>query len=261
MVGLQPAQKGQGLGLFLGGHGPLVGGQFFRHANADLVADRRAHIASAAARVFRAKGFHNATIRDVAIAAGLSQGSLYNYVRSKDDILYLVHQDLTAGYAADVEDAIAGIAEPRARLRAALAAFTHAMAERHADIALIYQETHALGDESRRAVLAQTNGFIQRFEQLIADARAATASAATAMAGGDAFLSYGQAAKAEELYQLALAKPGADTPRLLTRLGIAQADAGNYADAQATFGKVTGPRQPMAQLWQVYVAQKAKKGA
>jgi hypothetical protein len=37
--------------------------------DADLVADRRAHIASAAARVFRAKGFHNATIRDVAIAA------------------------------------------------------------------------------------------------------------------------------------------------------------------------------------------------
>jgi len=141
--------------------------------DADLVADRRAHIASAAARVFRAKGFHNATIRDVAIAAGLSQGSLYNYVRSKDDILYLVHQDLTAGYAAYVEQAIAGIAEPRARLRAALAAFTHAMAERHADITLIYQETHALGDESRRAVLAQTDHFIQRFEQLIADARAA----------------------------------------------------------------------------------------
>jgi len=141
--------------------------------DADLVADRRAHIAQAAARVFRAKGFHTATVRDVAIEAGLSQGSLYNYVRSKDDILYLVHQDLTAGYTADVEQAILGVTEPRARLRAALIAFTHAMAERHADIALIYQETHALGDESRRAVLAQTQRFIERFEQLIADARAA----------------------------------------------------------------------------------------
>ena len=141
--------------------------------DADLVADRRAHIAQCAARVFRTKGFHNATIRDVAVEAGLSQGSLYNYVRSKDDILYLVHQDLTAGYAADVELAISRIKEPCVRLRAALVAFTHAMAERHADIALIYQETHALGDESRRAVLAQTQGFIQRFEQLIDDARAA----------------------------------------------------------------------------------------
>lgn len=141
--------------------------------DAELVVERRAHIARAAARVFRAKGFHNATIRDVAVEAGLSQGSLYNYVRTKDDILYLVHQDMTAGYAQDVEAAIDGITEPSARLRAALAAFVHSMRERHADIALIYQETHALGSESRRAVLAQTQLFIERFGQLIEEARAA----------------------------------------------------------------------------------------
>lgn len=141
--------------------------------DAELVAERRAHIAQAAARVFRAKGFHNATIRDVAVEAGLSQGSLYNYVRTKDDILYLVHQDMTAAYARDVEAAIDGLTEPRARLRAAIAAFVHSMRERHADIALIYQETHALGGESRRAVLAQTQIFIERFGQLIEEARAA----------------------------------------------------------------------------------------
>ena len=141
--------------------------------DAELVAERRAHIAQAAARVFRAKGFHSATIRDVAVEAGLSQGSLYNYVRTKDDILYLVHQDMTAAYARDVEAAIDGLTEPRARLRAALAAFVHSMRERHGDIALIYQETHALGAESRRAVLAQTQIFIQRFGQLIEEAREA----------------------------------------------------------------------------------------
>ena len=47
------------------------------------------------------------------------------------------------------------------------------MRERRADIALIYQETHALAADSRRAVLAQTQAFIQRFEQLIEEARAA----------------------------------------------------------------------------------------
>lgn len=89
------------------------------------------------------------------------------------------------------------------------------------------------------------------------DARAATANAATAMAGGDAYLSYGQAAKAEELYQLALTKPGADTPRLLTRLGIAQTDLGKSAEAQATFAKVTGLRAPIAALWSAYAKSKA----
>lgn len=142
-------------------------------SDAGLVHQRRAHIAQAAARVFRAKGFHSATIRDIAIEAGLSQGSLYNYVRTKDDILYLVHQGMTEAYARDVEQAIAGVTEPRARLHAAIAAFVRSMGERRADIALIYQETHALAKDSRRAVLAQTQGFIQRFEQLIEEARAA----------------------------------------------------------------------------------------
>lgn len=141
--------------------------------DAELVTERHAHIAKAAARVFRERGFHNATIRDVAIEAGLSQGSLYNYVRSKDDILYLVHQDLTSGYTRDVEAAIVGLTEPRARLRAALTAFVRAMRERHGDIALIYQETHALEPDSKRAVLAQTHSFIEFFARLIEEARGA----------------------------------------------------------------------------------------
>lgn len=137
----------------------------------DRIQERRAQIAQAAARVFREKGFHTATIRDVAEAAGLTQGTIYNYIRSKDDILYLVHQDLTAAYAADVERAIEGLTEPRARLRAAIRAFVRSMRERHGDIALIYQETHALGRESLHAVLAQADAFITMFGGLVEAAR------------------------------------------------------------------------------------------
>jgi hypothetical protein len=88
------------------------------------------------------------------------------------------------------------------------------------------------------------------------DARAPTATAATAMAAGDAFLSYDDPAKAAELYTIALTKPGVDTPRILTRLGIAQVDMGKFADAQATFAKVTGPRAPIAQLWAAFAKSK-----
>jgi hypothetical protein len=89
------------------------------------------------------------------------------------------------------------------------------------------------------------------------DAHAPTATLATISAAADTFLSYGDAAKAENLYNLALTKPGGDAARLQTRLGIAQVDKGDYAGAQATFAKVTGPRQPLAQLWGIYAAQKA----
>lgn len=89
------------------------------------------------------------------------------------------------------------------------------------------------------------------------DARAAGASGATLMGAADAFLSYGEAAKAEQLYTLALNKPGADAERMLTRLGIAQADQGKYAEAQATFARIQGPRAPIARLWAAYARQKA----
>jgi hypothetical protein len=89
------------------------------------------------------------------------------------------------------------------------------------------------------------------------DARAASATAATTKAAADAALSYGQSADAVALYQIALTKPGADVPVLLTRLGIAQIDTGDYAGAQATLAKITGPRQPLAQLWSIYAAEKA----
>lgn len=93
------------------------------------------------------------------------------------------------------------------------------------------------------------------------DARAASANAATASGAGDAFLSYDQPAKAEDLYKAALGKPGVDKDRVLTRLGIAQADQGNYAAARQSFGQVSGPRTSIAKLWSAYATVKQGGGA
>ncbi|MBU6267806.1 MAG: hypothetical protein KGN34_09715 [Sphingomonadales bacterium] len=92
---------------------------------------------------------------------------------------------------------------------------------------------------------------------LYTQSHGAAASAAVVAGTADAYLGYGDAAKAVELYKIALTKPGVDTARVLTRLGIAQIDAGDAAGALDSFGKVTGPRAPLAQFWAVYAKQKA----
>src|SRR3954469_7205735 len=43
---------------------------------------------SAAARVFRARGFAAAGMRDIAVAADLSPGNLYHYFRGKEELLF-----------------------------------------------------------------------------------------------------------------------------------------------------------------------------
>src|SRR4029450_3660722 len=54
---------------------------------ARLVAVRREHILDAATRVFAAKGFDRATIRDVARRAGVADGTIYNYFPNKAALL------------------------------------------------------------------------------------------------------------------------------------------------------------------------------
>jgi AcrR family transcriptional regulator len=55
---------------------------------AQLVAARQTQILDAATRVFASKGFNRATIRDVAQAAGVADGTIYNYFANKTDLLF-----------------------------------------------------------------------------------------------------------------------------------------------------------------------------
>lgn len=52
-----------------------------------LVRERQQQILQAAAAVFAEKGFAHATIRDIARAAGVSEGSIYLYFKNKQDLL------------------------------------------------------------------------------------------------------------------------------------------------------------------------------
>jgi AcrR family transcriptional regulator len=52
--------------------------------------NRRNQILDAAARLFAERGFHRATTRDIAEAADVSEGTLYNYFESKDAFLLAI---------------------------------------------------------------------------------------------------------------------------------------------------------------------------
>jgi AcrR family transcriptional regulator len=64
---------------------------------------RRAQIIDAAARVFAEKGFHRATTKEIASAAGVSEGTIYNYFDSKADLLIGIMARLAELEQLDVE--------------------------------------------------------------------------------------------------------------------------------------------------------------
>src|SRR5579859_1318152 len=52
-----------------------------------VAAARRKQILDAATRVFAEKGFHRATIKDIARVAGIADGTMYTYFASKTEVL------------------------------------------------------------------------------------------------------------------------------------------------------------------------------
>lgn len=138
--------------------------------NERLVRERREALIEAAIRVFIDKGFHNATVRDIGRAAGMTQGTIYNYVRSKDDILYMVCDRIVTEYQAQARKALDVSHGPIDRVRSAVRAISEVMYRHRREILLIYQDSHLLEPRSLRVILARVEEFIGMFEQLVSQA-------------------------------------------------------------------------------------------
>ena len=104
---------------------------------------------------------------------------------------------------------------------------------------------------------SQAPGLRADLAELERDAKASGSTARIVLAAADAYFNFGETAKATELYELALTRPGVDSGTALTRLGIAQYEAGNSAAALETFAKVEGDRAAIADLWATYIAQQS----
>ena len=135
-----------------------------------LVRARRRQIIDAAVEVFLEKSFHAATVADVALRVGISQGSMYTYVRSKDDILYMICEEAVDAHCEAVQQAVAPHVDPITRLRAAVHAFVVSIYTTRKSTLVVYREAHDLSPASIKALLAKAGEFIAIFEQLLLDA-------------------------------------------------------------------------------------------
>lgn len=96
-------------------------------------ADRRIEILKSAAAAFRRRGYHGASVDEIASALEMTKGNLYYYFKNKEDILFACHDyslDLLLGLMAEVQ---AEPSSPEAKLRRLVLAFVH----------LILDELHA----------------------------------------------------------------------------------------------------------------------
>ncbi|MBU1169072.1 MAG: TetR/AcrR family transcriptional regulator [Proteobacteria bacterium] len=136
--------------------------------NPDLVQRRRRQIVDASVRLFIQNGFHKTTTRQIASAAGFSIGSLYEYVASKDDVLYLVcdaiHEEVEQGVAA----ALSRNSSDIAALKEVIMEYIIVCDRMKDHLLLIYQETKSLPKKWRSNVLQNEVRITDIFVDVIA---------------------------------------------------------------------------------------------
>jgi AcrR family transcriptional regulator len=137
--------------------------------NKDLVNRRRSQIIDAAVEMFLQKGFHKTTTRQITQAAGISNGLLYEYISTKEDILYLVCDTIHAEMQNAVVQALIRPQKETHPLAAVIREYflvCHRMGDH---ILLIYQETQSLPAKWRKIVLENEIRITGLFTKVLQD--------------------------------------------------------------------------------------------
>ena len=128
-----------------------------------LVAVRRRQIVDAAVELFMQNGFHKTTTRQIARTAGISIGLLYEYITTKEDILFLVCEAIHAEMHAAVTEALDRTEDGVHPLAVAIREYFLVCHRLSDHIVLIYQEIHSLPSNWRKKVLENEEKITELF--------------------------------------------------------------------------------------------------
>lgn len=114
-----------------------------------------------AAAVFRARGYHQASIRDIARATGVSLAGLYYYFSSKDELLYLIQRHSFETILATAREALQGLESPEQRLRTFVRLHLQFFLDHPNEMKVLTHEEEWLGKERGREVRAIKRTYYQ----------------------------------------------------------------------------------------------------
>jgi AcrR family transcriptional regulator len=129
-------------------------------------ADRRIDILKSAAAAFRRRGYHGASVDEIASALEMTKGNLYYYFRNKEEILYACHE-----YSLDVllvllDDVRADASTPDQKLRRLILAVVHLLLDELQATALTI-DLQALSPPLLGKIIARRDAFDRGLREII----------------------------------------------------------------------------------------------
>ncbi|HYU78059.1 MAG TPA: TetR/AcrR family transcriptional regulator [Vicinamibacterales bacterium] len=128
--------------------------------------DRRIEILKSAAAAFRHRGYHGASVDEIASALEMTKGNLYYYFRNKEEILFACHDyslDVLLSLMADVQAASVG---PNEKLRRLILAFIHVILDELQGTALTL-DLQALSPPLLKRIITKRDRFDRGMRDII----------------------------------------------------------------------------------------------
>ncbi len=133
----------------------------------DLIELRRMEIVKAAVDLFVQKGFHKTTVREIARKFGMSVGTLYEYIRTKEDILYLVCDYIHTSFGQRVRPALEITPDSVKTLKGAIDTYYRMIDEMQDYLIFLYQETKSLSRDARKYIFKAEEEMTDIFEEIL----------------------------------------------------------------------------------------------
>lgn len=132
------------------------------------IIERRQQIIDAGVKLFKEKGFHRATTRELAKAAGFSIGTLYEYIRTKEDVLFLVCDNIFNEVTKCLTDfpSDTGTIEG---LEQAIRQYYLLIDQMPEEFTIMYQETKSLPKAAMHYILDKELEMVAIFERMLKD--------------------------------------------------------------------------------------------
>jgi AcrR family transcriptional regulator len=132
----------------------------------DKFEGRRVEILKTAAAAFRRRGYHGASVDEIASTLAMTKGNLYYYFRNKEDILYACH-DYSLNLILGVMDTIRAEAIPAdEKLRKLIVAFVHLIIDELHSTALTL-DLQALSPPLLKKIVARRDRFDRGLRAII----------------------------------------------------------------------------------------------
>lgn len=132
----------------------------------------RKGLIATAADVFSEKGFANGTTEEIARRMGRTQPAIYHYVRSKEDLLLALAEDIDQRLNSVLQSAVESSPEPEEQLASLLKQFTREVTESPAAFAVFWEELGRLPEGFLGRVHADQTTFVREVARMVGELQA-----------------------------------------------------------------------------------------